>query len=72
MTLRSFLSAAYAVLVDEYQRIGKDILTAVEDVNRSIGLLPAVEGEPLPAGPSAADNDRALAELENLMRGVKR
>ena len=72
MTLRTFLNAAYAVLVAEYQRIGKDILTAVEEVNQSIGLTPVTDGPTVPSGPSAADNDRALAELNKLMAGVKK
>ena len=70
MDLRQFLNAAYALLVEEYQRLGMDLLTAIEKVAESIGLTipePAVATEKIP---TAADNDRALAELKKMMGGL--
>ncbi len=73
MTVRDFISAAYAVFVGEYQRIGTDLQTAVEKLEASLGLRAAPAGVPITeAAPSVADNDRALAELTQAMGGRKR
>jgi len=73
MTARSFLNTGYAMLVAEYQHLGMDMLSAVAKVDESIGLKTAVAAQPAVAGvPSAADNDRALAELQAQLKRVKR
>jgi len=66
MTLRQFLDAAYALLVEEAQRLGIDLITAMETHSKwaARSLLKAIDE-------TAIQNQRALAELENLMRGVK-
>ena len=66
MTLRQFLDAAYALLVEEAQRLGIDLISALETHSKwaARSLLEAVND-------TAIQNQRALAELENLMRGVK-
>lgn len=69
MTLSRFISCAYAMFVEEYQRVGTDLLTAIEKVNESIGLSvarpePAVATERVP---TARENERALAELKKMM-----
>ena len=68
MTLRSFMSAAYSLLVGEYQRLGIDLASAVEKVNESIHLkvAPAVTERT----PTVVDNDRALADLQRMMGGA--
>jgi hypothetical protein len=73
MTVRDFLNAAYTLLVGEYQRIGTDLLSAVEKVDASLGLGPdpAMVGAGAPVVTSA-DNDQALVELGKLMGGRKR
>jgi len=72
MTARAFLNTGYAMLVAEYQHLGMDMLSAVAKVDESIGLT--VSGaQPAVAGvPTAADNDRALAELQAQLKRVKR
>jgi hypothetical protein len=67
MTVREFLAVAYALLVEEYQRIGTDLLTAIEKVDASLGLREAPAGVPVTA--SVAGNDAALAELQQMMGG---
>ena len=72
MTARSFLNTGYAMLVAEYQHLGMDMLSAVAKVDESIGLTSAFV-QPAAAGvPSAAENDRALAELQAQLKRVKR
>ena len=68
MSLRRFLDCAYAMLVEEYQRIGSDLLTAIEKVNESIGLtVETTATAPVERVPTARDNERALAELGKMM-----
>ena len=66
MTLRQFLDAAYALLVEEAQRLGIDLITALETHSKwaARSLLEAVNE-------TSIQNQRALAELEKLMSGVK-
>lgn len=76
LTLRSFLTGAYALLVEEYQRLGLTVLDAVEKANASIGMasgpVQPVAGADQPERvPTPAENDAALRELEKAMMGVK-
>ena len=66
MTLRQFLDAAYALLVEEAQRLGIDLISALETHSKWAAqtLLETVND-------TAIQNQRALAELEKLMSGVK-
>jgi len=63
LTLRDFLDAAEAIFVDEYRKMGLDLLSALEKM-----------GGWSQAGPEASvasvDNASALSELENLMAGM--
>ena len=66
MTLRQFLDAAYALLVEEAQRLGIDLISALETHSKwaARSLLEAVND-------TSIQNQRALAELEKMMSGVK-
>ena len=66
MTLRQFLDAAYALLVEEAQRLGIDLISALETHPKwaARSLLEAVND-------TSIQNQRALAELEKMMSGVK-
>ena len=66
MTLRQFLDAAYALLVEEAQRLGIDLISALESHSKwaARSLLEAVND-------TSIQNQRALAELEKMMSGVK-
>ncbi len=63
MTLRRFIGVAYAMWVQEYQRLNIDMLSAVDRV-RALG-----SGED--AAPPAIDNAAAMQELMGMMGGVK-
>jgi hypothetical protein len=72
MKLRNFLDAAYALLVEEYQRIGVNLIEAVERVNESLGLTDDAQAGQLSPSDSeiTAQNERALKDLQKLMAGV--
>lgn len=68
MTLRRFLDCAYTLLVEEYQRIGLDLMTALEKVaewragaRETDVLVPA----------DARQNDQAMNLLMAKMAGVR-
>jgi hypothetical protein len=65
MTLRRFIDVAFAILVEEYQRLGVDLLSAIEKVTALGG-----EGEPEPEK-VAVDNTRSMDALMTMMAGVK-
>ena len=67
MTLKHFLDAAYALLVEEYQRLGTDLLSAVEKV----GLLGSGQAEEKPAPAVAAQNEQSMAALQGMLAGVQ-
>ena len=60
------------MLVAEYQHLGMDMLSAVAKVDESIGLTPSFAQPAATGVPTAADNDRALAELQAQLKRVKR
>jgi len=74
MTMRRFLDSGYALLVETFLRMGTDMLTAIEAVDEAIGLIGAPPEVLVAVAerrvPSAADNDRALAELKGLVGGL--
>jgi hypothetical protein len=67
MTLRRFIDVGFAVLVEEYQRLGTDLLTALEKVGM-LGMDPADAAAP---ELTAHDNAQAMEELMGMMGGVK-
>jgi len=68
MTLRRFIDVAFAILVEEYQRLGTDLLNAIDKV----GLLGMPDSEDSVAPtPTAVDNARAMEQLMGMMGGVK-
>ncbi len=68
LTLRRFIDVAFAILVEEYQRLGIDLLSALEKV----GALGSSEPpEPVAPVPSAAENKQAMDQLMTMMGGVK-
>lgn len=71
MTLKRFLDCAYALLVEAYQQIGADLLSAIEKVNESLyKVLP--ETAPEREENIAARNTAELSKLEAMMREVGR
>lgn len=63
MTLRRFIDVGFAILVEEYQRLGVDLLSAIEKVG-------ALGGDPVDAAPKI-DNKQSLDQLMAMMGGVK-
>ena len=66
MSLRRFLNVAYAILVEEYQRLGVDLLSALEKVAdlgsergpQTTGTVPAAV---------AASNEQSMAMLQSML-----
>ena len=74
MKLKHFLDAAYAMLADEYQRLGMNLFEATEKlVEWSAGYKPS-EGLPVAVAieedQAARQNERSLAELQARMAGL--
>lgn len=66
LTLRRFIDVAFAILVEEYQRLGTDLLTAIEKVSALGGADPEeakVE--------TAVDNAKSMDALMGMLGGVK-
>jgi hypothetical protein len=68
MSLEDFLHASYALLVEEHQRINplKDLLSLSSE------LMPSPASEPLMKTAVASGNDQSLAQLNQMMAGVKK
>lgn len=65
MSLRRFIDVGFAILVEEYQRLGTDLLTAIEKVG-------ALGGEPEPVPEmTAVDNAKSMEQLMGMLGGVK-
>jgi hypothetical protein len=66
LTLRTFVQAAYALMVRVYAGIpGKTLLEAIDLANESFGL------DSKPQVPEGAQNAAALQQLERMMAGVQ-
>lgn len=64
MTLRRFIDVAFAILVEEYQRLGVDLLSAIDRVSAlGVGM---VEPEP-----ERIDNKQSISQIMAMMGGVK-
>ncbi len=66
MTLRRFIDVAFAILVQEYTRLGTDLLSAIEKVG-ALGSSEPAE----PEVPTPVDNARAMEGLMGMLGGVK-
>ena len=71
MSLRRFLNVAYAILVEEYQRLGKDLITALEMVS-DLGEQ-KTDGAAPPARPAAvaASNEASMSMLQGMLGNVQ-
>jgi len=67
MSLRSFIDVSFTILVEEYQRLGVDLLSAIDKVGR-LGVVPEAEVE---AESHAVDNQQSMQQLMAMMAGVK-
>jgi hypothetical protein len=63
MTLRRFIDVGFAILVEEYQRLGVDLLSAIDKVS-------ALGGADVPE-PERIDNKQSINDLMAMMGGVK-
>jgi hypothetical protein len=57
--------------VDEYQRVGMNLVAALEEVAEYASGRTTETAEQMSDEQIARSNERSLADLENLMRGVK-
>lgn len=71
MSLRRFLNVAFAILVEEYQRMGTDLISALEKVGE-LGEQKIENAQPR-AKPRAveASNERSMAMLQGLMANAQ-
>ena len=69
MSLRHFIDCAYTILVEEYTRLGIDLVSALEKVS-ALGTTPPLAEGALPP-PDRVDNDRSMQMLTSMMAGVK-
>jgi hypothetical protein len=67
MSLRGFIDVAFAILVEEYQRLGTDLLTAIEKV----GALGGSDPDEAKPRESPVDNARAMEQMMGMLGGVK-
>lgn len=68
MNLRRFIDVGFAIIVAEYQRLGTDLLSAIDKVS-ALGL-PDSEAVPEPDD-VAEGNARSMEALMGMMGGVK-
>ena len=64
LTLRRFVDVAFAILVEEYQRLGVDLLSAIDKVG-------ALGGDTVEPEPERIDNTQSVQQLMLMMGGVK-
>jgi hypothetical protein len=64
MTLRRFIDVGFAILVEEYQRLGVDLLSAIEKVG-------ALGGGEVESEPARIDNAQSVSQLMAMLGGVK-
>lgn len=67
MKLRNFLDAAYALLVEEYLRIGVNLMEAID---KTLEYRSGKEPEVALEKSEGAQNEASLARLNALMAGV--
>jgi hypothetical protein len=70
MSLRRFLNVAFAILVEEYQRMGVDLMTALEklaEVGEGAAAEPAVAG---PSPRQVAENKSSMEALSGMMASI--
>lgn len=71
MSLRRFLNVAYAILIEEYQRLGTDLISAMAKIAE------LAESTPSPTGPRpvpkavAASNEASMALLQGMLGNVQ-
>jgi hypothetical protein len=69
MTLRRFLDVAYAILVEEYQRLGMNLMDALEKLENMKARTVKKDG--VSAEPTEAEiarqNEASLRELNKMM-----
>jgi hypothetical protein len=70
MSLRGFVDAGYAILVEEYTRLGIDLVSAIEKVS-DLGLTQREVQAGAAPPPDRVDNDQSMKMLTAMMAGVK-
>lgn len=72
MTFRSFLDAAYAILVEDALRLGADINEVLDRLSRWVYRPSLVEADPVIVAEAAtvAQNEESFAQLGKMMMAV--
>lgn len=68
MTLRQFLNAGFALLVEAYTGLGVNIVEAVERAWDALGIE---QSQPMKEAREGAQNAAAVAQLNQMMAGLK-
>ncbi len=68
MTLRSFLTAGYALFVREFQRAGKHLFDAIEMTNEAFGFPKSEDAQEIEVG---AQNEASLPQLSGMLGAVR-
>ena len=72
MTLRDFLNASYALLVETWTTVQAGRLTLLEAIEKVEDGWPRAEGAPAPTKKDvASQNEAAMAQLKMMLSGVK-
>lgn len=69
MSLRRFLNVTYAILVEEYQRAGVDLISALEKVSELGESKTEARAQPKPRA-VAASNEASMNMLTGMLAGV--
>lgn len=69
MTLRQFLDAGYALLVEEYQRLGTPLMEALEKL-QDMSAHTKKPGEVVAESAVISQNEASLRQLQQMMGGV--
>jgi hypothetical protein len=82
MSLGAFLDAAYAVLIEEYRRLGSDLQSALAEMEmwraggpagerpQSVSTITPEQEYARSERATALANQKSLAELQKMMAGV--
>ena len=72
LSFKRFLDISYSILVDEYQRSGMNLVAALEAVRQYASGFSTETPETVSSGSVVAQNQQAMAQLQAMMKGVKK
>ncbi len=70
MTLRQFLDAGYALLVEEYQRLGTPLMEALEKLQPMAAQVRKPDDVSVSEAVIVSENEASMRKLAQMMGGV--